>query len=103
MTETPGSPKQLFTFEQNASRLELLIRIAYWIIIGIVSAIYGILAFICLCIQWFHILVLGQRNDALSNFAKGYLEYMVHVMSYTYIMTDKRPDILPVPVKIFEE
>jgi len=28
---------------------------------------------------------------------------MVHVMSYTYIMTDKRPDILPVPVKIYEE
>jgi hypothetical protein len=103
MTEISGSPQQLFIFEKSASRLELLIRIGYWIIIGIVAAIYGILAFICLFIQWFHILVLGQRNDALSNFAKGYLEYMVHVMSYTYIMTDKRPDILPVPVKIFEE
>jgi hypothetical protein len=103
MTPTSGSLKQLFTFERNASRLELLIRIAYWIVIGIVATIYGILAFICLFIQWFHILVLGLRNDALSNFAKGYLEYMVHVMSYTYIMTDKRPDILPEPVKIFEE
>jgi hypothetical protein len=39
----------------------------------------------------------------LSNFAAGYLEYLVHVMNYTYLMTDKRPDILPVPVKIFEE
>jgi hypothetical protein len=28
---------------------------------------------------------------------------MVHVMPYTYVMTDNRPDILPVTVKIFEE
>jgi hypothetical protein len=103
MTEIPGSPRQLFTFKQNASRLELLIRIVYWILISIVAAIYGILAFICLFIQWFYVLILGRRQEALSNFAKGYLEYMVHVMSYTYIMTDKRPDIMPVPVKIFEE
>jgi hypothetical protein len=103
MTATPGSPRQLFTFEQNASRIELLIRIVYWILIGIVAAIYGILTFICLFIQWFYILILGQRHEALSNFAKGYLEYMVHVMSYTNIMTDTRPAIMPVQVKIFEE
>jgi len=95
--------QQLFIFEQNASRLELLIRIAYWIIIGIVAWVYGIIAFICLFVQWFHILILGRRNQALSDIAKAYLEYMVHVMSYMYIMTDRRPDILPVPVKIFEE
>jgi hypothetical protein len=103
MAEIPGSPKQLFIFEHDSSRLELLIRIVYWILIGIVAAVYGIIASICLLIQWFHILILGRRNESLSNFAKGYLEYMVHVMSYTYIMTDKRPDILPVSVKIFEE
>ena len=67
------------------------------------SAVYGIIASICLFIQWFHILILGRRSEGLSNIAKGYLEYMVHVMSYTYIMTDKRPDILPVVVKIYEE
>ena len=103
MTEPPDSLKQLFTFEQNARRLELLIRIAYWIIIGIVLWVYGVLAFICLFIQWFYILILGRRNEGLSNFARGYLEYLVHVMNYTYLMTDRRPDILPVPVKIFEE
>ena len=103
MTDTPGSQRQLFSFEHDASRLELLIRIIYWILIGIVAAVYGIIASICLFVQWFHILILGRRNEGLSNFAKGYLEYMVHVMSYTYIMTDRRPDILPVTVKIFEE
>jgi hypothetical protein len=102
MTETPA-PHQLFSFEHDARRLELLVRIVYWILIGIVLWVYGIIAFICLFIQWFHILILGRRSEGLSNIAKGYLEYMVHVMSYTYIMTDNRPDILPVPVKIFEE
>jgi len=100
---SPVSPSPLFGYVSEASRVELLIRIIYWILIGIVACIYGILAFICLVIQWFHILILGKRHQGLSDFAKGYLEYMVHVMSYTYIMTDKRPDILPSPVRIYEE
>ena len=102
---TDGTPvqTQLFTFEHDAGRLELLVRILYWILIGIVLWVYGIVAFICLFIQWFHILILGRRNEGLSDIAKGYLEYLVHVMGYTYIMTDKRPDILPVTVKILEE
>ncbi|HNX17790.1 MAG TPA: DUF4389 domain-containing protein [Methanoregula sp.] len=94
---------ELFTYERESSRLELLIRIAYWILIGIVAFVYGIVAIICLIIQWFHILVFGTRHEGLSDFAKGYLEYVVHVLSYSYIMTDKRPGILPVKVRIFEK
>ena len=95
--------KQLFLFDPEAGRLELLIRIVYWILIGLVLWVYGLITFIFLFVQWFHILILGSRNEFLSDFAKGYLEYLVHVMSYTYIMTDVRPDIMPVAVKIFEE
>jgi hypothetical protein len=103
MTEGIAGLKQLFTYEHDAGRFELLVRILYWILIGIVAWVYGIVAFICLFIQWIHILILGARNESLSNIAKGYLEYMVHVMGYVYIMTDQRPDIMPVTVKIFEE
>ena len=103
MSESTDTKKQLFTFEHDAGRLELLIRIIYWILIGIVLWVYGIITFICLFIQWFHILILGSRNEWLSNVAKGYLEYLVGVMSYTYIMTDTRPEIFPVAVKIFKE
>jgi uncharacterized membrane protein len=103
MTEGTSAPKQLFTYEHDAGRLELLIRIVYWILIGIVAAIYGFIACICLFIQWFIILILGRRNEGLSNYVKGYLEYIVHVMAYTNLMTDKRPGIMPVTVKIFEE
>ena len=65
--------KQLFVFEHDAGRLELFIRIIYEIIIGIVLFIYGIITGICLIIQWVHILILGSRNEGLSNFIKGYL------------------------------
>ncbi|HXX54698.1 MAG TPA: DUF4389 domain-containing protein, partial [Methanoregula sp.] len=61
--------KQLFVFEHDAGRLELLVRIVYWILIGIVLWIYGIVAFICLFVQWFHILILGRRNEGLSDIA----------------------------------
>lgn len=95
--------KQLFLYEHDASRLELLIRILYWILIGIVAWVYGIVAFLCLFVQWFHILILGRRNEGLSNIAKGYLEYIVNVTAYVNIMTDTRPGIIPVSVKIYEE
>jgi len=103
MSGSTDTKQQLFVFEQDAGRVELLIRIVYWILIGIVLWVYGMIAFICLFIQWFHILILGNRNEWLSNIARGYLEYLVNVMSYTYIMTDNRPEILPVAVKIYKE
>jgi len=90
-------------YEHDASRLELFIRIVYWIIIGIVLWVYGLVSAICLIIQWIHILILGRRSEGLSNFVKGYLEYMVHVIPYMYFMTDQRPGIFPVPVRIYEE
>jgi hypothetical protein len=101
--EKPAELKQLFVYEHDAKRLELLIRIVYSIAIVIVLAVYGIVAEICLFIQWFVILILGRRSEGLSNFVKGYLEYFVHVISYYYWMTDERPGILPKPVEIYEK
>jgi hypothetical protein len=75
--------------EHDAGRLELLIRIVYWILIGIVLWIYGIIAFICLFIQWFHILILGCRNEGLSNIAKGYLEY-TRACDALYVFHDRQ-------------
>jgi len=98
-----GTHNQLFTFEHNASRIELFIRIVYNFLICIVAAVYGFITGICILIQWLHILILGRRSEGLSNFVKGYLEYIVHVMRYMYVMTDKRPGILPVSTKIYEE
>ena len=96
------SAKELFTYEHDARRLELLVRIVYSILVGIVAAVYGFLTGICTLIQFFVILILGRRSRGLSDFIRGYLEYHVHVLSYTGLMTDIRPGILPKPVKIYE-
>lgn len=100
---TDASPRQMFMFEQEAGRLELFIRIVYWIAIGIVAWVYGLLAMICLVLQWFFILIFGRRQQALSDFAKGYFEYIVARMPYLYFMTDARPPVFPHPVKIYRE
>ena len=40
MNEESGEIKQLFVYEHDAGRLELLVRILYWIVIGIVLVVY---------------------------------------------------------------
>jgi hypothetical protein len=100
--EVPG-PAELFVYERPARRLELLVRIVYWILIGIVLWVYGLIAGIIAVIQWFVILFLGRRSEGLSDFIRGYLEYYVHVTPYLWFMTDRRPGIMPVKVRIFEE
>ncbi len=101
MTDTDS--QQLFVYEHDARRLELLVRILYWIAIGVVAWVYALAATVCLVIQWFYILILGKRSKGLSGFVKGYLEYMVHRMPYLYVMTDRRPAVFPDKVRIFEK
>ena len=95
--------KELFVYEEKAGRLELLVRIVYSILIGIVMAVYGFVSGLCTFIQFFVILILGRRSRGLSEFVRGYLEYHVHVLSYTSLITDARPGILPKPVRIYEQ
>ncbi len=101
--EKPEGMKQLFVYEHDASRLELFIRIVYAFVIALVLMVYGVIAGICMLIQWVVILILGRRNEGLSNFIKGYLEYVVHVSSYVDLMTDDRPGLFPEPVEIYEK
>ncbi|NQE44772.1 hypothetical protein C5S31_01950 [ANME-1 cluster archaeon GoMg2] len=101
--EKPEGLKQLFVYEHDASRLELFIRIVYAFVIMLVLAVYGVIADICLLIQWFVILILGRRNEGLSNFIKGYLEYFVHVIGYVYWITDDRPGLFPEKTEIYEK
>ena len=95
--------KQIFAYEEKAGRIELFIRIIYSFVIGIVLMIYGFIAGICMLIQFLVVLILGRRSRGLSDFIQGYLEYYVHILSYTSFMTDERPGILPSPISIYEE
>ena len=73
------------------------------IAIGIVLVVYRFIAVICMIVQWFVILIFGSRNEGLSNFIKGYLEYALYVTPYVYFMTDRRPEVMPKTVKIYEK
>jgi hypothetical protein len=98
---TEQAPEKIFVYEHDARRLELLIRVGYWIAIGIVAWVYGILAMVCLFLQWFFILIMGRRQLGLSDFAKGYFEYIISRMPYMYFMTDRRPAVFPDAVAIY--
>ena len=102
MEETDIGQKQLFTYEEPASRIELFVRFVYMILIGIVMYIYAIVAGLCTLVQWIHILILGRRNVGLHEIIQGYLEYQVHVMPYLSYVTDNRPNIMPEKVDILE-
>ena len=93
---------ELFTYEEEASRIELFVRIVYAIPVGIILFFYGIVAGILVGLQWIIILFLGERSAGLNEFIKGYLEYNVHLISYFSLMTDKRPGISPQKVEIYE-
>ena len=103
LSESSGAMKQLFVWEEKASRLELFIRIVYTIFIAIVLMVYSLIAQICMFVQWIVILILGRRVKRLNNIIKGFLEYNIHVIGYCNFLTDKRPGILPKKTKIYEK
>ncbi|MDR2967793.1 MAG: DUF4389 domain-containing protein [Methanobacteriaceae archaeon] len=91
-------------FEREADRLEVfIIRPLFSIVIGIVVAIYGIIAEICLIIQWFVVLISGERNEGLNNHIKNYVEYLLQIYPYVCNLTDERPELSHQKMKMYIE
>ncbi|MCL2114707.1 MAG: DUF4389 domain-containing protein [Methanobrevibacter sp.] len=91
-------------FELEADRLEvLIIRPLYSIVIYIILGIYGLIAEICLAIQWLLVLITGERNEGLNNNIKNYIEFTLQVMPYVFNLTDEHPELSHKGVKIFLE
>lgn len=95
--------RELFTYEKNASRIELFVRILYSIPITIVLWIYCLITGVCLLFQWLVILIAGRRIRGLSSIINGYLRYYTRVAGYLYFTTDIRPPIMPQPIAIYEK
>jgi hypothetical protein len=87
--------------EEHASRVELIVRIFYTIVLSIVLCLYGIIFGICHCIQWWGILILGKRFKGLNNVLIGYVEYNIQILSYANLITDERPGIAPKDLKVY--
>jgi hypothetical protein len=81
--------------DPKASRVELFVRIVWGLISMIVLWIFGIIACICLILQWLYILVSGKRSMELNKVIKLFVRYQNEVISYLYLLTDERNPILP--------
>jgi hypothetical protein len=81
-------------YEESASRLEaLIIRCLYGIVLYTILGIWGFVASIVVAIQWFHILILGKRNQGMHDFVTKFFRYYVRVEGYILLLTDARPPI----------
>ena len=81
------------SYEKEASRLELLIRIVYGLFLGIIAWIWGFFVSCAVLIHWFYILIIGERHSSLWNFTAEYTRFYYRVMGYLYLFTDERPPI----------
>ncbi|VVB65466.1 Uncharacterised protein [Candidatus Gugararchaeum adminiculabundum] len=80
-------------YEENASRMELLVRCVYWIPIYLVLMIVGFIGAFCIFLQWFHILFAKKRSESFHKWSARYVKKMFEFVSYHYLLTDERPPI----------
>lgn len=83
------------SFQEKASRIELLIRIVYAIIGGIVFYILSLLSIVAWLLQLIIILITGKREKKINGFIQLTLRYGVRLSSYLMFLTDERPPIVP--------
>ena len=77
----------------KASRAEVIIRIVYGIILGIIAYIFGIIMSILWVVNFFTCLLLGARIGA--DFIAKYVKWIAMVCAYLLFVTDERPPFLP--------
>ncbi|MEW5955769.1 MAG: DUF4389 domain-containing protein [Candidatus Micrarchaeota archaeon] len=79
--------------QENASRVELLVRLVYWIPLVIVQAVLGIIAVILWLVNILTVLILGKRVG--MDLVKKYWQYYAKMGAYYLLATDERPPIMP--------
>ena len=84
-----------YTFKEDASRLELLIRLLYIIPLYIVMAILAFIAGVAWFVQILHALATGKKHKTLWDAVALYTRYAVNMIYYTLMQTDERPPIMP--------
>jgi len=77
----------------KASRKEVLVRILYAIILGIIGYVLGIVAWVLTVINFFTCLIVGTRIG--HGFLSKYIAWMTMVLSYLLFVTDERLPLLP--------
>ena len=92
---TASDAFEMAPFVEKASRLELIVRWIYGIIIGFLFYLWGIYVSILEFLQFWHILIFGRRGARLYRSTKRYLAASTHVSAYLLYLTDERPELTP--------
>lgn len=80
---------------EKASRIEMLYRLVWAILAGIVLWVFSLIAVIAWVIQFFFILIYKKRNMSLNNFLKLVVVQRYRLTAYLFFLTDERPPIVP--------
>ena len=83
------------TSAEKASRWEVIVRLIWASLCGIVLLVAGIFAAIAIIIQLFYILIFGKRHMKLNKFVTNWLIALATLGFYKNYCTDERPTLLP--------
>ncbi|MDD3159631.1 MAG: DUF4389 domain-containing protein [Candidatus ainarchaeum sp.] len=78
---------------KDVSRLEVIIRMIYGMIVGIVLYLFLIVTYIVILINFFSCLILAKR--IAPEFTAKVIAQATKLMAYMFYVTDERPPIIP--------
>lgn len=87
---------EMAPFVEKASRVELVVRWIYGILLGFVYGLWGaFIVYIVNVLQFFHILIYGRRGVGLYRLARRYVAAYANAQAYLIFLTDQRPELTP--------
>ncbi len=93
---SPSSEVQeLAPYVEKASRVELIVRWLYGIVIGFVIAVWQFWNSLCVSIHFWYILILGRRSSYFYRQTRRYIAALAYASSYLSYLTDSRPQLTP--------
>jgi hypothetical protein len=78
-----------------AERAELVVRIAYWIILTVLQCIFGIVAALFWIVQLIVVLLTATRNAGINDYLVSYITWTTQIAAYMSLATDERPQLTP--------
>ncbi|MEM4166332.1 MAG: DUF4389 domain-containing protein [Candidatus Bilamarchaeaceae archaeon] len=83
-------------FEEEANRVELFIRLVYFVIVGIIMGVLAVISvYIAMPLQFLYVLIFGKRLEILNKIIAAYVGYAISWLPYLLLLTDEKPDIMP--------
>ena len=78
-------------WKDNIKSESFWLRSLFMVLFFIVYRIVDILVLLVAISQWFYVLLSGDANQGLSNFAKGLSIYVAQIINYLSYNTEEKP------------